>query len=79
MLNGKSINAFLCKIRNGMLTWHYFSFVPEVLTTILKQEKEIKGKQIGKKINYFIWRYECIYRLTENKGMKKIHHVNTWK
>ena len=51
ILNGKKLKAFLLKsgIRQGCpLSPLLFNIVSEVLATAIRQEKEIKGIQIGK-------------------------------
>ena len=70
ILNGETLGAFPLRTgtRQGCpLSTLLFNIVLEVLASALRQQKEIKGIQIGKEVNLSLFVYDMIFYIENPK------------
>ena len=82
ILNGEKLKAFPLKsgIRQGCpVSPLLFNIVLEVLATAIREEKEIKGIQIGKEVKLSLFADDMILYIKNPKDViKKLLKLNQW-
>ena len=79
ILNGEKLKAFPLKsgTRQGCpLSTPLFNIVLEILATAVREEKEIKGIQIGKEVKLSLFADDMILYIENSKDYQKI--TNQW-
>ena len=79
ILNGEKLKAFSIKSRTRQgytLSPLLFNIVLEVLATAIREEKEIKGIQIGKEVKHSLFADDMILYIENPKDHQKITRTN---
>ena len=85
ILNGEKLKAFPLKSGTGQgcpLSWLLFNIVLEVLATAIREEKNIKGVQVGKEVKLSLFADDMIVyienpKYSTRKLLKLINEYNT--
>ena len=79
VLNGESLKAFPLRSGTGCpLLQLWFNVVLKVLATAIRDEKEIKGIQIGKEVKQSLLVEDMILyiEISKNATIKLVEHIN---